>query len=225
MAGATSSTLPRPHLDVAVEPELVRLRDGSSVTVRPVQAGDEGPLRAFLQDLCAEARRLRFFSGAVDIDSAAQWAADVSEGRCGLVAHDEAGTIVGHAAFIALDTKHAEVAVEVADDLHGCGLGTLLIERLAAIAERRGVAYFVAEVLCENRAMLDVFREGFDARVVHHDGPQERVEFLTSSWRLAHERANTGTGARGPQASDVASPTSGSPDAQRPVSMRPRSIA
>ncbi len=36
--------------------------------------------------------------------------------------------------------------------------------------------------------MLDVFREGFDARVVRHDGPEERVEFLTSSWRLARER-------------------------------------
>lgn len=46
----------------------------------------------------------------------------------------------------------------------------------------------MAEVLCENRAMLDVFREGFDARVVRHEGTEERVEFLTSGWRLAHER-------------------------------------
>jgi hypothetical protein len=36
--------------------------------------------------------------------------------------------------------------------------------------------------------MLDVFREGFDARVVRHDGSEERVEFLTSGWRLARER-------------------------------------
>ena len=76
----------------------------------------------------------------------------------------------------------------MADHLHGCGLGTLLIERLAVIAEHQGIPYFVAEVLAENRAMLDVFREGFDARVVHHDGPELRVEFLTSSWRLAQER-------------------------------------
>ena len=38
--------------------------------------------------------------------------------------------------------------------------------------------------------MLDVFREGFDARVVRSSGPEERVEFLTSGWRLAHERFN-----------------------------------
>jgi hypothetical protein len=46
----------------------------------------------------------------------------------------------------------------------------------------------VAEVLCDNHAMLDVFREGFDARVVHHEGSEERVEFLTSTWCLAHAR-------------------------------------
>jgi hypothetical protein len=46
----------------------------------------------------------------------------------------------------------------------------------------------VAEVLCENRAMLDVFREGFDGRVVRHEGPEERVEFLTAGRRPARER-------------------------------------
>jgi GNAT superfamily N-acetyltransferase len=108
--------------------------------------------------------------------------------HCGLIAHDETGVLVGHAMYVKLDETHAEVAVEVADDVHGRGLGTILIERLAVIAEQRGITHFVAEVLCENRAMLDVFREGFDARVVRHVGPEERVEFLTSSWRLAHER-------------------------------------
>ena len=82
----------------------------------------------------------------------------------------------------------AEVAVEVADHLHGRGLGTILIERLAVVAEQRGITHFVAEVLCENRAMLDVFREGFDGRVVRREGPEERVEFLTAGWRLARER-------------------------------------
>jgi hypothetical protein len=39
--------------------------------------------------------------------------------------------------------------------------------------------------------MLDVFRDGFDARVVQHAGPQERVELLTSGWRLARERSGS----------------------------------
>ncbi len=175
-------------IDGAPQPELVRLRDGSPVTLRPVREEDEGPLRVFLGSLCEEARRLRYFSGVVDTARAAHWAAEADGDRWGLVAHDETGMIVGHAVFIVLAPTRAEVAVEVADHLHGHGLGTILIERLAVIAEQRGITHFVAEVLSENRAMLDVFREGFDARVVHHEGPQERIEFLTSGWRLARER-------------------------------------
>lgn len=173
---------------MAPETELVRLRDGSMVTIRPARADDEASLRVFLSGLCSEARRLRFFSGAVDLIKAARSAADTTTGHCGLVAHDETGAIVGHATYVQVDPKRAEVAVEVADHLHGRGLGTMLIERLASIAEKRGITHFVAEVLCENRAMLDVFRDGFDARVISHEGPEERVELLTSGWRLARER-------------------------------------
>jgi L-amino acid N-acyltransferase YncA len=158
------------------------------VTIRPASARDEPALRSFLDGLCPEARRLRFFTGAANIASAARLAATTGAGRYGLVAHDEAGVLVGHATYVQLDETRAEVAVEVADHLHGRGLGTILIERLAIVAEQRGITHFVAEVLSENDAMLDVFREGFDARVVRHEGPEKRVEFLTAGWRLARER-------------------------------------
>lgn len=168
--------------------ELVRLRDGSLVTVRAAAPSDEPALRSFLDGLGLEARRMRFFSAAANLDYAAHLGSATGTDRCGLLAHDETGVLVGHATYVQLDARHAEVAVEVADHLHGRGLGTILIERLAEVAEARGITHFVAEVLCENRAMLDVFREGFDARVVRQEGPEERVEFLTSGWRLARER-------------------------------------
>jgi GNAT superfamily N-acetyltransferase len=168
--------------------ELLRLRDGSSVTVRAAGAEDEPALLAFLSGLGLEAKRMRFFTGAADMVYAAHLAAATGADRYGLIAHDEAGVMVGHATYAQLDGTRAEVAVEVADHLHGCGLGTILIERLARVAEQRGITHFVAEVLCENRAMLDVFREGFDGRVVHREGSEERVELLTSAWRLTHER-------------------------------------
>jgi GNAT superfamily N-acetyltransferase len=168
--------------------EPVRLRDGSLVAVRAARTDDEPALRSFLDGLCLEARRMRFFSAASDLTYAAHLGSATGADRYGLVAHDEAGVLVGHATYVQLNARHAEVAVEVSDDLHGRGLGTILIERLAEVAEGHGITYFVAEVLCENRAMLDVFREGFDARVVLQEGPEERVEFLTSGWRLARER-------------------------------------
>ena len=169
--------------------ELVRLRDGSSVTIRPASGRDEPQLRAFLEGLCLQAQRMRFFTGAPNIASAAHSTAVVDATHYGLLAHDELGVLVGHATYVTLeDSTRAEVAVEVADHLQGRGLGTILIERLAAVAEQRGITHFVAEVLAENHAMLDVFREGFDARVLRHGGVEQRVEFLTSGWRLAHER-------------------------------------
>jgi L-amino acid N-acyltransferase YncA len=148
---------------------------------------DEPALRSFLSELCLEARRLRFFTEAADIAFAAHLAAATDAGQYGLIAHDDAGVLVGRAIYVQLDETRAEVAVEVADYLHGRGLGTILIERLAAVAERRGITRFVAEVLPENRAMLEVFRDGFAAHVTFHDGT-DTVEFPTASWRLARER-------------------------------------
>lgn len=55
------------------------------------------------------------------------------------------------------------------------------------VAERHGITRFVAEVLPENRAMLDVFRDGFDAHVACREGV-DRVEFPTGAWRTASKR-------------------------------------
>jgi GNAT superfamily N-acetyltransferase len=166
------------------------MRDGSKVTIRLSTTDDEPALFVFLAGLCSEARRLRFFTGAVDLGEAAHLSAESDPHRAGLLAFDEDGDLVGHALYIQFGANQpggAEVAVEVADELHGLGLGTILIERLGEIAEHRGISAFVAEVLPDNDAMLDVFRDGFDAEVHWRDGV-ERVEFPTSAWRVAHER-------------------------------------
>jgi HEPN domain-containing protein len=77
---------------------------------------------------------------------------------------------------------------------HGINLpaGREQIEELiGAVAEERGITRFVADVLPENRGMLDVFRDGFDAHVALRQGI-DTVEFSTSSWRLARERFGSG---------------------------------
>lgn len=171
-------------------PRTVCMRDGSKVTIRLSTTDDEQALFGFLSGLCSEARRLRFFSGAVDVGEAAHLSAESDPHRAGLLAFDEDGGLVGHALYIqfgANEPGRAEVAVEVADELHGLGLGTILIERLGEIAEQRGVSAFVAEVLPDNDAMLNVFRDGFDAEVHWREGV-EHVEFPTSAWCLARER-------------------------------------
>ncbi len=155
-------------------------------------AADEEQLCRFLTALGLEARRLRFFSGGVDIEQLAHQVAATGPGRLGLLAIDAGGEIAGHAVAICLSPQTAEVAVEVSDDLHGEGLGTILIERLAQLAEARGIETFVAQVLGDNRAMLDVFQEGFDAHVSWREG-LDVVEFPTSAWRLAAARYPSAT--------------------------------
>ena len=192
-----------PHRGEAGGAELVRLRDGSSVAIRPASAQDEPALQSFLSGLSLEARRMRFFTAAADLAYAAHLGAVTDAHSYGLIAHDEAGVLVAHATYVQLDPTRAEVAVEVADHLHGRGLGTILLERLASVAEGRGITRFVAEVLPENRAMLSVFRDGFDARLTLHDGT-DAVEFPTASWRLARERFGEGATRAGRAADRVA---------------------
>ncbi len=169
----------------------VLLRDGTAVALREVAPGDELVIREFLDRLCLETRRLRFFTGAADIGRIAHSVAATGTGRIGLIALDSAGRVVGHALGVSLDERRAEVAVEVEDGLHGRGLGTILVERLARLAAGGGTTTFVARVLPDNRPMLDVFRDGFDAHV-RWDGGEELVEFPTAAWRSARKRFGRG---------------------------------
>jgi GNAT superfamily N-acetyltransferase len=59
--------------------------------------------------------------------------------------------------------NRAEVAFAVLDEFQGRGIATLLLEHLALIADANGVTEFEADVLGDNRQMLEVFsHSGFD---------------------------------------------------------------
>jgi GNAT superfamily N-acetyltransferase len=145
----------------------VVLRDRSTVRVRPVGSGDEPAMRAFLDGVSLDSLRRRFF-GTPDLDRTASSlvAASGSE-DFGLVAEtDSSRAVVAHAAWFRILPNCAEVACLVTDGWQGRGLGTLLVSRLAALAERRGVTTLVAEVLPRNREMITVFqRTGYPVDV------------------------------------------------------------
>jgi GNAT superfamily N-acetyltransferase len=165
------------------------LRNGLEVSVRPLTPDDEAAIFEFLTGLCEDSRRLRFFTGAANLRSEARrGAAGDDAEHHGLVALAPARGVVGHAIYVRPPAaKRVEVAVEVADDLHHLGLATLLMIRLAQFAEEHQIPRFFAEVLPENRDMLAVFRDGFDA--VSTAGRDEvDVEFPTGSWRAASAR-------------------------------------
>ncbi len=121
-------------------------------------------LRAFFERLSPESRRRRFFSVAAPSAELVKTLCDASNPRSALTllvtrAHNSASRIVATGSYLAKDESTAEVAFAVDDGLHGKGLGTLLLERLALLAVRHGFTRFWAVTHTDNRAMRDVFQE------------------------------------------------------------------
>ena len=170
--------LAHPSPAAAHEAEVV-LRDGSTVHLRSVLPGDEPALRRFFEALSPESRHLRFFTGAPDLGGAARAAVEqATSGDIGLLA-TRGGAIVAHAICASIDEGRAEVAFAVAEELHGEGLATLLLLRLAEAAAERGIGVLVADVLPANREMLAVFRDSGLATARHSEPGMVVVECAT----------------------------------------------
>ncbi len=145
------------------------------LTIRPVGPQDADGLAGLLRGLSREARERRFFTGAVDLERAIDWAAHPDAvGACGLVAEQD-GVIAGHGVLVPVDASTGEVAFEVAEPWRRHGVAGALLQALEDEARRRGLTRLVAEVLARNRDMLAVLREhgpthetgtGADLRVV-----------------------------------------------------------
>ena len=159
----------------------VVLRDGSTVHVRPVRAGDRDALLDFFAGLSPDSRAFRFFTGAVNLEEIAQRAADVDYAeRYGLVATSGPDAIAGHALYIREDSDRAEIAFAIADRLQGRGLGTILLAHLAEVAADHGLHTFEATVMPQNHRMVEVFREsGFPVDVRAEPG-ELRIDLPTS---------------------------------------------
>jgi acetyl coenzyme A synthetase (ADP forming)-like protein len=153
---------------VAAEAVDVILRDGGTLRLRAPAAEDADTVVAFFSGLSPESLYFRFH-GARTVDQRLaepfldpDW---VEEGvLVGTLGEGADERIVALASFSRLrDPATAEVAFAVADEEQGRGIGTRLLEQLAARAADIGIRTFVAEVMPANRAMLGVFSDaGFE---------------------------------------------------------------
>lgn len=75
------------------------------------------------------------------------------------------------------DPTDAEVAFNISDAYQGMGVGSILLEHLAAAARENDIERFSAEVLPENRKMLTVFAEAGYAVKRHFDEGVVMLEF------------------------------------------------
>ena len=152
------------------------------VHVRPTGPADEPSIRAFLGRLSPESLHLRFGTAATNLDAAArQRARAASRDHLSVLAVTGVDhVVVGEAGYESLSDDRAEIALVVADQYHGHGLGTNLLGLLAEIADAEGIRTFEAEVLPENGPMLQVFREsGLPVRIRSEPGIVH-VEISTS---------------------------------------------
>jgi acetyl coenzyme A synthetase (ADP forming)-like protein len=147
----------------------VILRDGSTLRLRAPAASDAGALVEFFSRLSSESRYQRFHGVRRADESLVANLLDPDWANRGALLGVLAGSegrdeVVAVAEYSRLrDPTCAEAAFTVADAFRNRGIGTRLLEQLAARAARVGIVTFVAEVLAENAAMLGVFRDaGFD---------------------------------------------------------------
>jgi acetate---CoA ligase (ADP-forming) len=171
-------------IDLTRPAEDVILRDGSTLRLRPPTESDAQPLVDFFASLSPDSRYLRFH-GATEVDRHTvegflhtDW-----DERASLLGELAGEGVVALATFVRLRDPHrAEVAFAVADELQGRGIGTRLLERLAAHAASAGIEEFVAQVLPQNTAMQRVFAEaGFAAQRKLEDGVLEyRLQLATT---------------------------------------------
>ena len=137
----------------------ITLRDGARVTLRPIEPDDSPLLAASFQRLSEESRYRRFFTAKDQLSAAElEYFVNVDHGdHEAIVAIDpSSGELLGVARYIRSpeDAELAEVAVTVADDWQGRGLGRSLLDRLTYRARREGVRRFSALVQSENQASL-----------------------------------------------------------------------
>lgn len=170
---SATTTTPRP----LPASESVILRDGTTALLRPTRPEDLGRLNALFGRASRESLWLRFFTPVATVDQGLLERMVVIDGieRMTYVVirgEGEAEQVVAVGSYVRLprwDT--AEVAFFVDDTFQGKGLGTLLLERLAAYARANGIFTLVADVLPDNHRMIEVFRKsGFEPRIETEHG-------------------------------------------------------
>jgi acyl-CoA synthetase (NDP forming)/GNAT superfamily N-acetyltransferase len=140
--------------------------DGGIVHLRPILPSDADALVRFHASLSERTRYLRFFGPYPRISPKDLERFTVVDHRYRVafvcLLGDEI-VAVGRYEGLANPAGGPPVAAEVAfvarDSHQGRGLGSILLEHLAAAARENGLRRFEAEVLVENHAMVRVFRQ------------------------------------------------------------------
>jgi len=144
-------------------------KTGLQILLRAVKISDEPLLKDFFYSLSDQTIYRRFISARRDMphERLQEFAViDYTKEMVilALIPGEEKEEIFGVAQYgIDEGTHTGEVGVVVRDDFQGRGVGTELLSYLTYLAKRQGLLGFTAEVLVENRPMMNLFEKmGFD---------------------------------------------------------------
>ncbi|WP_242392519.1 bifunctional acetate--CoA ligase family protein/GNAT family N-acetyltransferase [Anaeromyxobacter oryzisoli] len=138
------------------------LRDGTTVTVRPIRPEDAELEASFVRNLSDHARFFRFMTSVKELTREmlvrfTQIDYDRELALVGLVEREGREVQIAVARYTLTDPESAHISVVVADEWQGRGLGGRLLELLAELARARGAVRLEGEILAENervRALL-----------------------------------------------------------------------
>jgi acyl-CoA synthetase (NDP forming)/RimJ/RimL family protein N-acetyltransferase len=153
--------------------------DGGVFHLRPIRPDDADAVVAFHTGLSQRTRYLRYFSAYPRIPERDlyRYTHVDHHDRVALVA-ELAGEIIAVGRYERQEgTDEAEVAFVVADEHQGRGIGSVLLEHLAAAAREVGIRRFVAVVLAENVGMIRVFRDAGYEMTRHMEYGEVNLEF------------------------------------------------
>ncbi|HET8943763.1 MAG TPA: GNAT family N-acetyltransferase, partial [Dehalococcoidia bacterium] len=142
----------------------VLLKDGSTVHLRPTRSVDSSALRALLERMSPRSLYLRYHRAIRQIsDEEVRRFTDVDYkdtfALAATLGEPPGERIIAVGLYSRVDGDRAEVAFTVEDSHQGRGIATQLLDHLAIAARDNGIQTFEAEVLGENRSMMDVFRD------------------------------------------------------------------
>lgn len=169
-----------PHMAISPYPmhlvSQTSLRDGSSVTIRPIRPEDAEIEQDFVHRLSAESKYFRFMEQRRELTTSmlVRFTQIDYDREMALIATrelNEAEQQIGVARYVILPNgTSCEFALAISDEMQGQGLGKLLMNRLMEVAAAKGLATIRGDVLSSNTKMLTLMRRlGFSARPSRND--------------------------------------------------------
>ena len=142
------------------------LPDGTEIVIRPLHPEDRALITEGFKLLGPDSRYQRYFTHKQSLGDDDLRFLDEPQGgqqrAVGMAAWDDEGheRPVGIARYVRLapGSDVAEAAITIVDNMHGKGLGKLLMRKLCEAAYRDGVRTFRARVLSDNIAAIRLMR-------------------------------------------------------------------